>query len=192
MKDSDFFNLGVSEINLSSTQRWHSGNVSNLFVLALLRGRNGVLGLAAAATRSVVVLLAWHQLSLNSNVVVGKFSHLRIVDADDLCLFVATETEERNEVHDPQNDGLKEGQRNFTYGMLGKPTHGHDEGVGKTRYGKCQLNSKLSVVVIKPATRDHCDAVSARNAGLSEKTSQQVANYSTDSVRGKNLLLLIG
>jgi hypothetical protein len=94
-------------------------------------------------------------------------------------------------VHGPQDDGLEKGSANFIDAPHNLSTHGHDEGVGKTGHRVCQLNSELFVVVIKPASRDHRDAIGTRDACLSKKTSQQVANYTTDGVRGEDLLLLL-
>ena len=154
-------------------------------MFALLRGRGGVLGFAVSASRRVVVLLPGEKLSLDSDVVIGEFAHLGIVDTNNLSLFVATETEERNVVHDPQNNGLRKEHgtiRRFNTRGRVTPTHGHDEGVRKAGHRVCQLNSELSVVVIEPATRNHRNAIGTRDTCLSKKTSQHVANYSTNSV----------
>jgi hypothetical protein len=151
------------------------------------------MGFTVSASRTVVVLLPGDKLSLDPDVVVGEFAHLGIVDTNNLGLFVATKTEERNVVHDPQNNGLRKEHRTirrFNTRGREKPTHGHDEGVGKAGYRICQLNSELSVVVIEPAARNRRDAIGTRDTCLSKKTSQHVANYSTNSVRGEDLLFI--
>ena len=76
-------------------------------MFALLRGRGGVVGFTVSASRTGVVLVLGDQLRLNPDVVVGEFAHLGIVDTNNLGFFVATKTEERNVVHDPQNNGLR-------------------------------------------------------------------------------------
>ena len=154
-------------------------------MFALLRGRDGVVGFTVSASRTGVVLVLGDQLRLNPDVVVGEFAHLGIVDTNNLGFFVATKTEERNVVHDPQNNGLRKEHgtiRRFNTRGRVTPTHGHDEGVGKAGHRVCQLNSELSVVVIEPATRNHRNAIGTRDTCLSKKTSQHVANYSTNSV----------
>lgn len=74
----------------------------------------------------------------------------------------------------------------LTHAMHRKQTHGHDEGVGKAGHRVRQLNPKLSVIVIKPTARNH-RAISSGDTCLSEKSSQYVADYPTDGVRGEDL-----
>jgi hypothetical protein len=42
-------------------------------------------------------------------------------------------------------------------------------------------------VVVKPATWDICDTVESRYAFLGEKSSQEIANHASDSVRREDL-----
>ena len=63
-------------------------------MLAHLRGcRSGVTQLVVSARGTYVVLAAWHEIALDTDVVVCKFAHLRIVNAKDFSLFVAVEAE---------------------------------------------------------------------------------------------------
>lgn len=162
-------------------------------MFAFLRGRRGVLGLATSVHRCIVVaLVPGEKFGLDAHVVVRELAHLGIVNTDNLSLFIAAETEERNKVHDPQDDGLvrRGGGEQLEYlvhAMQEKGTHGHDKGVGKAGYRVRQLNAKLSVVVIKPTTRNRRDAVSTRDAGLREKSSEYVSDDPTDGVRGEDL-----
>lgn len=45
--------------------------------------------------------------SINADVVIRELAHLGIVDTEDLRLFRGAQTEAGNEVHDPEDDGLK-------------------------------------------------------------------------------------
>ncbi len=46
------------------------------------------------------------ELEVQADVVVGKLSHIRLVDTHDLCLLVHTQTEAGYIVHDPEDDCL--------------------------------------------------------------------------------------
>ena len=72
-----------------------------------------VLGLAAAsrsgdvAMRMRVIDVRVVGSSVDSDVVIRELAHLRIINTEDLRLFGGAQTEAGNEVHDPEDDGLK-------------------------------------------------------------------------------------
>jgi len=62
--------------------------------------------LVAAATRLGGGLGAVANLLLDADVVVCELAHLGVVDTDNLRFLVGAEAEARDEVHDPEDDGL--------------------------------------------------------------------------------------
>lgn len=67
-------------------------------------------------------------------------------------------------------------------------TYGNTEGPGKASDRVGDLIGKLDVVVVEPASRNLSEPVEASNASLSEERSQQIADNTTDTVSGKDLL----
>jgi len=76
------------------------------------------------------------ELGVDTNVVVGKLAKVGIIDTDDFRFFASSESESRNKVHDPANEG-GDGER---------PSGGSDN-LG-------ELVAKLNVVVVRPSTID--------------------------------------
>jgi hypothetical protein len=55
------------------------------------------------------MLMSYHgrQLRVQSNIIVGELAHVRIIYTVELSALVYAETEEGDEVHDPEDDGLQ-------------------------------------------------------------------------------------
>jgi len=67
-------------------------------------------------------------------------------------------------------------------------TDSHDERVRKPGDRICKLDAELTVVVVKPAARNHSDAIGTSNACLSKETSKDVANNTTNGMRREDLM----
>lgn len=113
--------------------------------------------------------LFWSEIGINANIVVGKLSHLGIIDTDNLCLFSGAQTKAGDKVHDPEDEG------------------GHDERVAETGAAVCELVAELDPVVVDPATVDDGEAVESGNLLLGKEGGEDVTDHTTDTVRGKDI-----
>jgi hypothetical protein len=109
------------------------------------------------------------ELSLDSNVVVRELAHLRIVDAEDLGRVVRAETETRDEVHHPEDDG------------------GDDERVRHACDGVGGLVAELNPVVVEPATTDDAEGVVGGDTLLGKEAGQEVTDNTSNGVRSEDL-----
>jgi hypothetical protein len=97
------------------------------------------------------------EVLLKANVVICEFTHVVVVNTDDLCLFVAAETETWDEVHDPKDNGC------------------HDQRIAEASAGVSELPSQLDPVAIEPTTWDFCKAIKARNGRLCENAREHLS-----------------
>jgi len=133
----------------------------------------GVIGLASSHGGGFTVIGVLHpQFGLDTNVIVGKLSHLRIINTDDFAFLISAKPETRDEMHDPADD------------------RGHYEGITETGARVRELDAKLAPIVIEPATSDD-SAVESGNRGLGEEGSHEVADDTTDTVRGEDIETVI-
>lgn len=93
---------------------------------------------------------------IDANIVIRKFTHLRVVDAKDLGFFCGSKTQARDVMHDPEDDG------------------GENKGVPETSGGVGELVGELDVVVVEPASGDVGDAIEACDTCLGEETGQKL------------------
>lgn len=110
---------------------------------------------------------------LEADIVVCEFTHVSVIDTEDLSLLSGAETETRDEVHDPEDDGR------------------NNEGVRESGGGISELMAKLDVVVVQPTTGDFSDAVESSDAGLGEETCKEVANNTANGVSGEDVKSII-
>lgn len=73
----------------------------------------------------------------------GKFTNLGIVDAHDLIFLGCAQAETGNEVHNQKNNAAS------------------NERIRESRHGVSQLISELDIVVVDPASWNHCGPVEA-------------------------------
>jgi len=92
-------------------------------------------------------------IGINADVVVCELAHLSVVDTDNLGLLRGTETEARDEVHDPEDDG------------------GDDKGVAQASARIGELVGELDPVLVDPATGYDSEAIEGSDIGLSEDAS---------------------
>lgn len=123
--------------------------------------------------------------------VVGKFSHFGIINANNFALFRCTETETRDKVHDPQNDGLRQSSVRQFSRQVGGNTYGHDKRVSKAGNRVGYLVSELDPVVIDPSTSDNAKSVQSSNLLLSEKGGENVSDHAANSVTGKDIKAIV-
>ena len=97
------------------------------------------------------------EVLLKANEVVCEFTHVVVINTDNLRLFVAAETETWDTVHDPKDNGC------------------HDERIAEARAGVCELPPQLDPVGIEPTTRDVCKAIKARNRRLCENAREHLS-----------------
>lgn len=71
--------------------------------MAMIRFAGTTIGGYGAGSSGVADLL------LEPNIVISKFSHLSVVDAENLCFFSGTKAKAGNEVHNPEDDSLLKG-----------------------------------------------------------------------------------
>lgn len=90
------------------------------------------------------------EILLEANVIVREFTHFVVINSDDLRLFRAAETEARNEVHDPENNGR------------------HHERIAKAGAGVSKLPPQLRPVSVEPTALDNGQTVKACNRLLCE------------------------
>lgn len=103
------------------------------------------------------------KLSVQTDIIIRKLSHLRIVNAEHLSFFSGAKSQARDVVHDPENGG------------------GDGESVGEACDAVGGLVAELDVVVVDPAAGDD-GAVETGNGGLGKDTAQKVTNDTTDAV----------
>jgi hypothetical protein len=105
-------------------------------------------------------------ISSDFNVVVGKLAKLIIVHTEQLSFFRSTKVQARNIVDDQSQDC------------------GHNEGIACGSQNVCNLDVKLLVVVIQPATvNDTCvDSVETDNVVGCEESVEEKPNHSCDTV----------
>lgn len=54
------------------------------------------------------------EFGVNAYIVVGKFTHLSVIDSNNLRLLIASKAQEGEDVHNPQYDGLHGRQIRYT------------------------------------------------------------------------------
>jgi len=113
------------------------------------------------------------ELGVGSNVVVRELAEVGIVDTDNFGLFRRTQSQSRDEVHDPAEDSR------------------HDEGVGTCGDGVGDLVAELNPVVVEPSTWDLGDTVEARDGCLGEETGHDAADDTSNGVGRKDIERLV-
>jgi hypothetical protein len=125
--------------------------------------------LAVSAHGAIVALLRGQQLCLESNIVVGKFAHLCIVDTENLRIFRSAKACPGGEVHGPADDGR------------------HDKAPRETRHAIGSLDAQLTIIVIQPAAIDNREPVIGRDGLFRKEASQEVAHDTADGVAGEDI-----
>lgn len=98
---------GMGIIEIKSNEWGRSGCKKDLGLLVDAAARLGdvVIGLAATAScTNGADSLA--DLLLEADIVISELAHLSIIDTKDFGLLRSAKTKTRDEVHDPENDGL--------------------------------------------------------------------------------------
>lgn len=110
------------------------------------------------------------EVSADLDVVIREFAVLIVIHTKELSLFRGTELQSRNEVDDLSNDGR------------------HDEGISGGSDNGSDLPANNDVVSIHEATcSTGVDAVEANDGATGEKSIEDEANDTTDTVLGKDI-----
>jgi len=106
---------------------------------------------------------------LETDVVIGKLAHFGIIDTENFRLFGGAHTEARDVMHNPEDDGC------------------YNERPGETGGRVCELDTKLSVIVVQPTSRYKRRTIEISNARLSEEAGQHVPDDTANGMAGKNI-----
>lgn len=110
-------------------------------------------------------------VSSDLNVIVCKFAQLVVVHTEQFCFLGGTEVETRDVVDGERNEGR------------------HDEGVARTRDDVGNLDVKLLVVSIGPATSDNArvNAVETDDVGCAKESVGKEAKNTSDTVLSQDI-----
>lgn len=108
------------------------------------------------------------EVLLEANIIICEFTHLVVINADDLRLFVTAKPEPGNEVHDPKNNGC------------------HDQRIAEAGARVGKLPTQLDPVSIKPTARDGSQAVKSCNRRLRENARKHLGRGDASAWRQVN------
>ena len=71
--------------------------------------------------RMRIIMISMRISSIDTDIVICEFTHLRVVDSEDFGFLRGAKTETGDEVHDPEDDGLcDDGMRDQNHGKVMK------------------------------------------------------------------------
>jgi hypothetical protein len=94
--------------------------IDNFLVIAAIYAAMYWFPSTACGAEFLVKIVLGRDFRVHSDVIIGVFAHLCVVDTKDLVLFVSAKSETWDEMHGPKNDCLRLHHKNVVLAVAGR------------------------------------------------------------------------